>query len=69
MKNTIGNIKELTMLYLKNVVILLTDIFQKITDTCEKAYGINPLYSYNTNSSIYMESWFENDWSKIRLYN
>ena len=28
-------------------MILLTDIFQKYIDTCEKAYGINPLYSYS----------------------
>ena len=44
-KNKITNIKELTMLYLKNDVLLLTDIFQNYIDTCKKAYGINPLYS------------------------
>ena len=49
-KNKITNIKEITMLYLKNDVLLLTDIFQNYIDTCKKAYGINPLYSYSTPS-------------------
>ena len=49
-KNKIINLKELTILYLKNDVLLLTDIFQNYIDTCKKAYGINPLYSYNTPS-------------------
>ena len=49
-KNKITNLKELTMLYLKNDVLLLTDIFQNYVDTCKKAYGINPLYSYSTPS-------------------
>ena len=44
-KIKITNLKELTMLYLKNDVLLLGDIFQKYIDTCKKAYGINPLYS------------------------
>ena len=47
-KNKITNLKELTMLYLKNDVLLLTDIFQNYIDTCKKAYGIIPLYSYST---------------------
>ena len=49
-KNKITNLKELTMLYLKNDVLLLTDIFQNYIDTCKTAYGINPLYSYSTPS-------------------
>ena len=49
-KNKITNLKELTMLYLKNDVLLLTDIFQNYIDTCKTAYGINPLYSYSTSS-------------------
>ena len=49
-KNKITNLKELTTLYLKNDVLLLTDIFQNYIDTCKKAYGINPLYSYSTPS-------------------
>ena len=49
-KNRITNLKELTMLYLKSDVLLLTDIFQKIIDTCKKAYGNNPLYFYSTPS-------------------
>ena len=49
-KNKITNLNELTMLYLKNDVFLLTDIFQNYIDTCKKAYGINPLYSYSTPS-------------------
>ena len=49
-KNRITNLKELTMLYLKNDVLFLTDIFQNYIDTCKKAYGINPLYSYSTPS-------------------
>ena len=47
-KNNINNLKEITLLYLKNDVLLLTDIFQKYIDTCKKAYGINPLYSHST---------------------
>ena len=38
------------MLYLKNDVLILTDIFQNYIDTCKKTYGINPLYSYSTPS-------------------
>ena len=49
-ENNITNLKELTMLYLKKEVLLLTDIFQNYIDTCKKAYGINPLYSYSTPS-------------------
>ena len=49
-KNKITNLKELTMLYLKNDVLLLTDNFQNYIDTYKKAYGINPLYSYSTPS-------------------
>ena len=49
-KNKITNLKELTMLYLKNDVLLLTDIFQNYIDTCKKAYGIHPLHSYSTPS-------------------
>ena len=44
------NLKELTMLDLKNEVSLLTDIFQNYIDTCKKANGINPLCSYSTPS-------------------
>ena len=49
-KNKITNIKDLTMLYLKNDVLLITDFFQNYIDTCKKAYAINPLYSYSTPS-------------------
>ena len=49
-KNRITNLKELTMLYLKYDVLLLTNIFQNYIDTCKKASGINPLYSYSTPS-------------------
>ena len=47
-KNKITNLKKITKLYLKNDVLLLTDIFQNYIDTCIKIYGINPLYSYST---------------------
>ena len=36
-KNKITNLKQLTMLYLKNDVLLLTDIFQNYIDTCNKS--------------------------------
>ena len=56
-KKMITNVKELFMLYLKNDVLFCTylehigtDIFQNYIDTCKKAYGINPLYSYSTPS-------------------
>ena len=38
------------MLYLKNIVLILTEIFQNYIDTCKEAYGINPVYSYSTPS-------------------
>ena len=31
-------------------MLLLTDIFQNFLDTCNKASGINPLYSYSIPS-------------------
>ena len=49
-RNKITNLKELTIIYLKNDVLLITDIFRNYIDTCKKAYGINPLYSYSTPS-------------------
>ena len=49
-KNKITILKELTTLSLKNVVLLLTDVFQNYIVTCKKACGINPLYSYSTTS-------------------
>ena len=49
-RNKITNLKESTMLFLKNDVLILTDIFQNYIDTCEKANGINPIYSYSTPS-------------------
>ena len=49
-ENKITNLEELTMLYLKNYVLLLTDVFQIYIDTCKKAYGNNPLYSCSTPS-------------------
>ena len=44
------NLKEIPMFYLKNVVFLLTEVFQNYKDTCKTAYGIHPLYSCNTPS-------------------
>ena len=38
------------MIYVKHDVLLLTDIIQNYTNTCESAFGINPLYSYSTPS-------------------
>ena len=38
------------MFFLKNDVLLLTDVFHKYIDTCKKAYGTNPLFSYGTPS-------------------
>ena len=49
-KNKINNLKELTMLYLKNDLLLLTVIFQNYKDKCKKTYGINSVYSYSTPS-------------------
>ena len=49
-KNKITTLKEITMLFLKNDVFFLTDIFQNFIHTCKKAYGINPLYSHSTPS-------------------
>ena len=57
MKNKITTLKQLTMLYLKNDVLLLTDIFQNYIDTCKKAYANNPLYSYSTPSSHAKLAW------------
>ena len=36
------------MLYSKNDVLLLTDMFQKYIDKCKSTNGINPLYSFST---------------------
>ena len=49
-KSKITNLIELTMLFLKIDMLILTDIFQNYIDTCKKAYGVNPLYSYSTPS-------------------
>ena len=38
------------MFYLKKDVLIITDIFQNYRDTCKKAYGINPIYSFSTPS-------------------
>ena len=32
------------MLYLKNNVLVLTELFQSFIDSCKYAYGINPFY-------------------------
>ena len=40
-------------MYLKNVVIPLTDFFQNYVDTSKSAYGINPIYSLSTPSFTY----------------
>ena len=44
-KNKITKSKELTMLYLKNDVLIITDIFQNYIHICKSAYDIIPLYS------------------------
>ena len=49
-KNKINDLKELTMLYVRNDVLLLTDVFQKDRDPSKKAYSINPLSSYSAPS-------------------
>ena len=51
------NLRELTKFYLKIDVLLLTDIFQKYTDTCKKVYGIDPIYSYSTLSFTWKAGW------------
>ena len=39
------------MFYLKKEVLFLSsDVFRNYTGNCEKASGINPLYSYSTPS-------------------
>ena len=43
-------IKELTMLYLKNDVLLLRGYFQNYIATCKSVNGIHPLYSFSTAS-------------------
>ena len=43
----IKNGKELTKLYLKSDVILLTDIFEKFINVSINEFGINPLYCVN----------------------
>ena len=42
-KNTIIG-KELTIMYLKHNVLILTDISQTGTSTCQSAYGIYPFF-------------------------
>ena len=46
-KNSIANLKAISMLYLKNDVLSLTDIFQNFIDTCREANGNITLYSYS----------------------
>ena len=41
-ENKTTNLQELTMLYLKNDLLILTDFSQIYIDACTKAYGINP---------------------------
>ena len=43
-KDKITNAKKLTTIYLKNVVKLLTVIYQSFLDTWKSAYGKNPLF-------------------------
>ena len=47
-KNEKANLKEITLLYLNNDVILLTDFFQNYMGNCNETYGINPHFSYST---------------------
>ena len=42
------NLKELTILCLRNDVLLKSGTFQKHLDVIKKAYGNNPFYSYST---------------------
>ena len=37
--------------YLKNNVLLLTDVFEKFTDTCLKFYGLDPSYYFSSPGS------------------
>ena len=39
--------KELTELFLKNDVLLLADILEKLFEVSADAFGINPLYCVN----------------------
>ena len=51
-KNKIAKLKEFSIVYLKNHLLLLTYIFQKCFDKCNEAYGVDPIYSYCTPSFI-----------------
>ena len=45
-RNIKTNRKEKILLYVENIVLLLRDVFRFCMDTCEPAYGNNPLSLY-----------------------
>ena len=44
------DVKELTMMYVKDDVLIFTDIIRNLRFICKSAFGISPLYSHSTSS-------------------
>ena len=61
------NVIDLTMLHLKNDVLLSTNVFENALITCKSVYAFNPLFLYSTPSYTW-KTGLNKYSSRYRLY-